>query len=361
MKKIGTLTFHWATNYGAVLQAWALQQYLLEAGYETEIIRYLPRRIRLIQRLQALRRRDFSWFSRERGMAAFRKKALLQSRKTYPTGRALLRAGRQYDAVICGSDQIWNPSFTLTAEGKPTLSYFLHFIPEGIRRIAYAASFGAGQLPEEMERLIRPELQKFHAVSVREETGRQILSRLGFFAKVVCDPTLLLERSAYDRLIEAGEAAPPASTNSGLFSYILHAGQGEALRTTEFCRRLLGEEIAGSPSSGGSPSSAGSVYAWLKGIRDAAFVVTNSFHGTVFSILFHRPFITLPVEGADMDDRLHTLLSALGLENRWLPAFDPERVRALYADPIDWRSAESRLTKLREDSRDFIHTALEGE
>ena len=101
--------------------------------------------------------------------------------------------------------------------------------------------------------------------------------------------------------------------------------------------------------------------AWLKGIRDAAFVVTNSFHGTVFSILFHRPFITLPVEGADMDDRLHTLLSALGLENRWLPAFDPERVRALYADPIDWRSAESRLTKLREDSRDFIHTALEGE
>lgn len=356
MKKIGTLTFHWATNYGAVLQAWALQQYLLRHGYETEIIRYLPGRIRLIQRIQALKKGDFSWFRREKEIEIFRRKELLQSKKSYATNQSLFRAGRQYDTVICGSDQIWNPSFTLSAEGKPTLSYFENFALPGTRRIAYAASFGADRLPEEMQRLILPELQKFHALSVREQTGRRILSDLGLDAAIVADPTLLLERAEYDRLIEDGAYPRSADRTPRLFAYILHQGQEEARRTADFCRSLREETDKRS-----APLFDGGVYSWLKEIRDAAFVVTNSFHGTVFSILFHKPFLTIPVAGANMDDRLYTLLSSLCLANRWLPAFDPDQIRSLYSAPIDWEQAEGRLTELRKASRAFIHTALEGE
>ena len=125
--KVGTITFHWVNNYGAVLQAYALQQYLLSKGFDTQIIDYRPRLVILRQYFLALKSREFPFFKQEKQLKNFRKKYLNLTKKSYPTNNSLKKEHFLFNAIIAGSDQIWNESFTLRAEGKPTLSYFLNF------------------------------------------------------------------------------------------------------------------------------------------------------------------------------------------------------------------------------------------
>ena len=146
MKKIGILTFHWATNYGAVLQAYALQNYLSLAGFDTEVIDYRPGRVLFIQQITHLKNR--SYHRKERALRQFRKKLRLSPETIYWSSK-LKTILDKYDYVIAGSDQVWNPSFTLGAEGKPTLSYFFPECPLDTKRISYAASFGVEKVCEE--------------------------------------------------------------------------------------------------------------------------------------------------------------------------------------------------------------------
>lgn len=112
---VGTVTFHWASNYGAILQAYALQHFLKSRGLDTEIIDYRPLRPRLIRTVERLRRREMSEFIRERRMRQFRRRHLDVSGRTYVSRRQLGESAALYDAFICGSDQIWNEWFTLNA------------------------------------------------------------------------------------------------------------------------------------------------------------------------------------------------------------------------------------------------------
>ncbi|OQB14347.1 MAG: Polysaccharide pyruvyl transferase [Firmicutes bacterium ADurb.Bin193] len=346
--KIGIITFHWATNYGAVLQAYALQAYLIGCGYDVKIINYLPLRVIIMQLYNVIRKLDFRWFVKEYNINKFRKQCLALSEKTFFTNKSLAKHCNNYDVYVCGSDQIWNEAFTLSAEGKPTLSYFLNFTSEDKRRISYAASFGTEVLSDRVVDLIKPQLSRFAKISVREKTGKSIIENMGFNAKLVVDPTLLLNRGNYDKLIEN----ITVESRTKFFSYILHGNQSVVLKTEEYIQR---KHFKDEPSYKKRPMG---IFEWLYSVKGAEFVLTNSFHGVVFSLIFHTPFIVIPVENSDMNDRITTLLSLVGMENRQICEYDESRIDLLISEEIKWESVDNKIQELKKESVEFLKEAL---
>lgn len=345
---IGTITFHWATNYGAIMQAYALQKYLKKLDKETEIIDYLPFRMNTIQKMSKLFSRDVSFFSKERKLNKFRKNELILSKKRYKDNKSLIDCANNYDVIICGSDQIWNESFTNSAEGKPTLSYFLNFANDA-KKIAYAVSFGTDKLSDKTKSVIRPELENFFKISVRENTGKEILSDLDINSQVVLDPALLLSQEDYNELLENKTMPKPQK----VFSYIIHNNQTKAVKISNYLKTKYKEEIKGSYYDVNC-----GLYEWLHDIKKAGIVITNSFHGMVFSIIFNTPFIVVPVENSGMNDRITTLLGSLGLENRMLTEVDYTLIDKLTSEKIDWTIVEENLKKLKKSSQDFLSEAI---
>lgn len=346
---VGTLTFHWVTNYGALLQAYALQQYLMSQGWATEIIDYKPGRTAIFQALDRVRGRRLSEFAVEARMRDFRREYLRVSDRTYRTNRSLRRAASDYDTFICGSDQVWNESFVHHAERTPTLSYYLDFVPDKKSRIAYAASFGTDRLTAATVGLVLPELRKFAVIGVRETTGRAIVEELGLRATVVADPTLLLPASHYAQMT----AARVEDCRSGVFSFVLHRNQPTAMHVM----RCVNARYSSVDESRTHPLG---VLEWLARIRNAEFVVTNSYHAAIFAILFHTPFISVTVEGSSMNDRLATLLGSIGLERRLVADCDSDKIGRLCDEEFDWRGVDDAIAWLRMESGAFLVSAVSG-
>ena len=182
--RIGILTFHWATNYGAVLQAFCLQEYLREQGHKVDIINYKPKRFDLTltqfiknpRRLRYLRK-ELIAKRKESLLAPFREKYLNQTKRYYST-KEIQSANMDYDLLISGSDQILNPSFTICGESIPTSAYYLSFGPKTAKRIGYAVSFGCVQYPEQATIYASEWINNFDAIGTRENTGFNILQQL---------------------------------------------------------------------------------------------------------------------------------------------------------------------------------------
>ena len=348
--KIGTITFHWATNYGAVLQAYALQQHLKLNHYETEIINYIPIRVKTRQTITCIKNFKVAEFIKENRFRKFRKECLILSKKTYYSNRSLNNKSPHYDACICGSDQVWNEWFTLFAEGKPTLSYYLNFVKSGTLRISYATSFGTSILSQEAMDIMKPELEKFTKISVREKEGITILENMGIKSTIVIDPTLLLDSKVYIDLF----ASKNINKRYPLFSYILHENQSVAEQAKEYIFNKyfdarLEKKFNNQPLG---------IFEWLYNIKNARLVLTNSFHGAIFSILFHKPFIVIPVQASNMNDRITTLLSFTGLENRMLSDYNENEIDRIMQETIEWVQVDGKVKQLQKDSVDFLETAL---
>lgn len=348
--KIGTITFHWATNYGAVLQAYALQQYLKQNQYETEIINYIPLREKLIQAIIRIKYLKVSEFVKEKKISIFTKQWLELSPNTYYTNSSLIKRCHDYDIYICGSDQIWNESFTLMAEGKPTLSYYLDFVKYGKKRVSYATSFGTDKLSTKVINLVKPELEKFNSISVRENSGKAIIKNMGFQATIVVDPTLLLEKKAYEDIIENRKI----KRRYQLFSYILHNNQTTASKINDYVfHKYFNKDVNNKYNQ--EPIG---VYEWLYNVKNSQLVLTNSFHGAIFSIIFHTPFMVIPVEGSKMNDRITTLLNSVGLQNRIIDSFDDNKIDRLMKEVIDWEKVGNKVQQMRRSSVEFLEKAL---
>lgn len=313
---------------------------------------------------------------------------------------------RRYDAYVVGSDQVWRPSFI-----DSVTDYFLGFLPsrEKVRRVAYAASFGTdewefgGTLAERCRRLA----VRFDAVSVRERGGVALCrERLGIDARWVLDPTLLLLPADYEALARdeaahllasgrLGGVAVPASGEDSVPARpaervvtdafgrsLVGAGEGGDCCGRLFCYvidrsdsaealcREVGMRLGLTPVSvlaraegtvpRGTPTSDmvhPPVSAWLTALREADAVLTDSFHGCVFALLFGRPFVTLgnAVRG---QARFSSLLSLFGLECRMVGGADAAAVANRMSEPIDWRSVNEILCRERERSVDFLRQTL---
>ncbi len=348
--RIGTITFHWGTNYGAVLQAYALQQYLKRSGHDTEIIDYRPLKVRQYEFLWTIVRRDFKRVSKLRKFNSFRRNHLKLSSRIFRKNSDLVKHCHNYDAYITGSDQVWNVAFTQRAEGKVTLSYYLNFVKDSKKRISYATSFGTDKLPQDVIECAKPELNKFHAISVREKTGKQIVERMGFDATITLDPTLLIEHDSYDSLISSYK---PKKVYQ-LFSYILHDNQALAHKVKDF----VFDKYFDCNTQAKYENQSISITDWLYNLKHSEVVVTNSFHGTIFALIFHKNFMVIPVGGSAMNDRITTLLDSVGLSDAILSEFDIANIERLYNKTIDWNEIDKKLADYRKHSIDFLEKSL---
>ncbi len=342
--KIGIITFHWATNYGAVLQAYALQSYLSEQGHDVEIINYRPLRNIILQRMTWIKNLSFGSFAKERKLKRFRRENLITSKKVYSSNKALLKANNVYDVIICGSDQVWNMSFIQYAEkNKQTFSYYLDFLNDKTKKVAYAASFGTNEITARFKSKIKECLSDFESISVRENSAKKMLCDIGIESKIVVDPTLLLQANNYYFL--------PNNSKKwhDLFVYRLHKNQ---------CLFDKVESYLTSTINSVKTSKNMSIEDWLQSIKNSNFVLTNSFHGVVFSIIFRVPFLSVLVEGSDMNDRILTLLSSVGLQERCINEFDNDIIDKIMKTPILWEDVLDKLMKLKEEAKDFLSSAI---
>ncbi len=349
MKKVYTLTFHWATNYGAVLQAYALQKYLLNKGYDAKLIDYVPKgyqktllgclRARSIGQLQY----NVREYRKEHKMEQFRNRYLKRTKK-FHTSLDLQEQAWGKAVYICGSDQIWNPHFTMKGEGKQTSVYYFGFVPKNCQKLSYAASFGVTTIDDDMAKFIQPYLCEFDQLTVRENTAKQILEHAGNEAEVVCDPVFLLERTYYQDIASTSEHT---ESKGNVFSYILHQNQKEAKEVAKFVSDTLGAKTV-------DGTKGLTIEAWLSNIRDAKFVVTNSFHATAFALLFHIPFVTVLIPGSGMNDRITTLLEKVNLQERAVLGWNQEKIEKIVKDEIAWEQVDGKVSAMRAHAERFL-------
>lgn len=334
--KIGILTFHEADSYGAVLQAYALQQTLTKLGADSEFVQIdmpsvsqqtpppaAPAAALFARRIQAEGKKRQALF------AEFRQQHLRISRPYLPTENI----DGDYDGFVAGSDQIWN--FRIPGADA---RYFLPFAkPE--KRYSYAASFGADALPEKAKDWAAGQLSQFQSISVREESGCQIVTELTGREAVVClDPTLLTEQRDWATLIPQTDAEEPY-----VLLFLLKYDEQLAAKAKAEAEKLgvalRTVTAAFMPQMGMSAWNSTGVGQWLAAIRNARCVFTNSFHGMVFSMIFGRSFHIQRLTGelSSRNGRLEELLSFLELSEATERVVQPDYTQV-------WQRLEPRKT-----------------
>lgn len=376
--KIGILTQPLHRNFGGILQNWALQQVLVHMGHKPEMI-FLCGNSRPHGKLLAMRYMSFAKCVIKRYLLGCRDVYLHSilnpeynptlpqyadaefvahihktKRLTADMDVAKYIASRGYDAFVVGSDQVWREDYS------PYIPhYFLDFLRSDDRRprIAYAASFGKAKnyISEERMPICRKLLHRFDAVSVREYEGLDILSRdFDYHEGVkVLDPTLLISADDYKGLIKDKDYAHKAY----VAAYILDSSKDKTAILAEVSSHLnlpiqsLLEDPHGAKML--------TVSQWLAAFDSADFVVTDSFHGCVFSIIFHKPFIAIANEFRGLD-RFISLLRDAGLEKRLVFSSEEFEMRkdSLFTVP-DYTAVERRLSESRSVSLDFLADALQ--
>ena len=351
--KIGILTFHWATNYGAVLQCYALQEYLKSLGNEVEIINYKPHLFD-DNVFTFLRFRKFLHIGdylnnckKEAALNDFRSSRLHQTERIYACKDMAYIANR-YDAIVSGSDQVVNPSFLLNGEGKGTVSptYFLGFLFDG-KRIGYALSFGCVKYPQECVEIAKPFMAKFDKISTRETTGVKIVKAMGRNdAVVVPDPTLLLSSTEYEKLANDSQVNNFPEIYCFFIRHI--AERKQALKSLTLKGSMLWNNEDGDYTLEG----------WLAKIKHANFVITDSFHCIVMCLKLHTPFaVVTELEGnTGMNDRLFTLLGLLDLEYRIVYKGDVSKIKAIVNTDINWDSVDLKLEDYKSIGAEFLKT-----
>jgi hypothetical protein len=353
-KKIGLLTFHDPEhrNYGAILQCHALCSVLRGMGHGVEVIHYLRRgdRLGLAGRLRGWARGQFAPPVFDRFLGDH-----IPVSPPYPTPADLRRARHDYDLVIVGSDQVWRPQYG----GAEPLIYFLDFLDEGVRRVAYAASFGEDkwQGTDALADKARMALKRFAAVSVRERSGVAVCrDTFGIVATQALDPTLLAGRDCFDGIGLPAEVGP-----AGIVSYRLHADVDfdESLEHVREATNLPVRNLRPDPRTflGKSYRRFIPVPDWLAGIRDAAFVVTDSFHAVCFSLLFERPFVCIPNRRRGVA-RLRDLLTELHLEDRLVQGKADLLSRRGWQDAPPYAEVRSILAEQRSRAMAFLRDAI---
>ena len=365
--KTGLVTFYHIHHYGALLQAAALSRAVEALGGECEIIDYY------VNQNNALFKKPTGLGSAAHDVhTALHYKALAQRydrfetfakenfrlSRHFGTRKELETAVLPYDAILAGSDQIWNPLIFPDKRFDPV--FFGAFSPQ--RKIAYAPSFGTPKIPEGMEEELKGYLDGFSHLSVREAQGQKIVSEIaGKDVPVVLDPTLLLDREQWGAMAQPSANRAPGSyilcycinKPGALAPYIDALAERTGLPVVQLCgiRQKVHPKAECVLDAG--PAE------FLGLFKNAAFVCTNSFHGTVFSVQFQRPFFTAvaPSElAAPERSRTFSILNRLGLTERIIGKGDTVTPET----EIDWTAVEDKLIAARQSSLDYLRAALAG-
>lgn len=376
--KIGILTQPLRTNYGGLLQNYALQQVLIRTGHEVETIdwkhlgagwlRVCLSRVKW-SLLPAKMSHKYSPTGKEIAIIRQKTNNFINTyiQHTPPVhsldGFARQSEIGQYDGYVVGSDQCWRPRYN---SFMPAM--FLSFVRnENVKRIAYAASFGTDtwEFTPEMTSLCAPLAQKFDLVTVREDSGVKLCKEyLGVDATHVLDPTMLLTREDYIRLIEA-EKEP--QSDGTLFNYILDPNETKTAFINRVAKGMKLKPFQVLPKYQKETRTKADVKnriedcvypgvaTWLRAFMDAEMTIVDSFHGMVFSILFNKPFWVIGNAKRGLS-RFSSLLKILDLEDRLLDVSELEEVD--YTRQIDWERVNRLLEQKRAESKNLLLNTL---
>lgn len=368
--RIGVLTLPLHTNYGGILQAYALQRVLQDMGHDVVLLDSYPQCPTLrsfpLQQMFYLKRllmkvvaphKALPLFYEKEAMVRYWKKEHIrqfyrQHVRHVPFGADVTLNHNDFDAIIVGSDQVWRPMYS-----PNIFDAYLSFAQDWshVKRIAYAASFGtdAWEYTEEQTSECRRLAQMFDAVSVREESAVTLCKEhFGIDASWVLDPTLFVDTRHFMEHIAKADTDYPSSM---CFGYILDASEEKeaifySIATTQGFQMSSFQNVD-DPDNSATPS----VESWLKAFHDAEYVFTDSFHGCVFSIIFNKPFVVYGNVNRGMA-RFHSLLSMFGLEDRLVTT--PDEAARVASLSIDWIRVNNRLSELRKVSKEFLFTSL---
>lgn len=369
--KIGILTQPLKLNYGGILQAFALQEVLKRMGHDVRTIHimiYADEKVtlhrlvsyikRLIQKyllgkdvptafIMGISKKEY--FKRSVNINLFVDTHIRLTDKLESYSDLPKLASENFDAIIVGSDQVWVPG------NMPT--YLLDFT-EGwdIKRISYAASFGHSdwRMNAEKTRLCSKYARSFDAISVREDSGVRLCKEYWNVDAVhVLDPTLLLNSEDYLSLVKVEN-----ETEKTLFCYILDSDDLKKCIVANIAKVLCAKVVSTLNLNKGINDNSNilpSMDKWIGGIYNADFVITDSFHGTVFSLIFRKQFAVMgnPARGLS---RIYSLLKLFGLEDRFI--YKISQIPNLLQNEIDYTKIEPIIKKYKVDSLLFLHKSL---
>lgn len=361
--KIKTITCHDVYNAGASLQAYALQTYLKGLGHDVEIIDYKPpylsnhysftsinpafdkpviKQLYLLAKLPGRLKAYLS--KRKANYDSFKNNYLNLTKKQYHSNQELKDNPPLADVYFAGSDQIWNPLF----ENGKDPAFYLDFAPENSIKASYAASFAVDKIPNELLDQTKSYLSNLDYISVRESSGIEILNSLGFSECFnVCDPVFLLDRSEWDKL----------TFDISNEDYLLIYDFDNSEKIKAISEKIAKEQELKIYSVFNLPYADKCFYdegplGFLSLIKNAQFVVSNSFHATAFSIIFEKNFIVINRNEA-INSRMKDLLLSISLKEKIV-----NDVNQVADKSVDYYDVKKRLDKQIKFSKDYLNEVI---
>ena len=367
---IGIITPYKVNNYGTKLQAYAMQC-LMNQYEEAELLGFVPGSD---SRLMSVLGKMYLKVTQKRRKKTYKTPKMQQRDRKISTFDTYYRFGRRfkgnaewnkeikkYSAVVCGSDQLWEPTNVIADYFTMTL------VPDEINKFSYAASFGVNSIPKSMTKRYRKFLSRLNHISVREEQGKKIVKETtGLDAQVVLDPTLMIDREEWSALASKSKLCIEepyvfcyflgTNPDHRSFAKKLAAEQGLKLVTFPHFKEYneADKDFGDMPIYDADPTD------FLSLIANAAYVCTDSFHGTVFSIIFGRQVAVFErfqsASAESTNSRIYTLLDSLGMTEQ---LFHTEaETDAFVSKPIEYQAVNDRLEALKAESFRFLDHAI---
>lgn len=372
-KKVGIITMHKVINYGSALQAYALQQKIENLGYESFLIDYVyPNEYHQTKRVTKLsisrvlkgicgRLLFFLFYKKKRQLQLFYQfwKEHFRLTETYRNKTEIFDNPPDFDIYVTGSDQVWNP---IHMKGDPT--FFCDFIKNGNKRISYAASFSSENIDENYETKYKELLNKYTSISVRENKGIDVVKNLTSKKAVcVCDPTLLLTKNEYGEL-----SIHSSITINGpyILAYILNYNFNPYPTIQEVIDKISNETklpviyllcntLNAVPKTNSRIISAAGPNEFLWLFQHASYIVTSSFHGVAFSLVFEKTFYAV-TENTHKDSRIKSLLEETGTVDRLV--YTGSNMSTIKMNELDYDCIRPKIENYRFKSIEFLKESL---
>lgn len=352
--KVGILTFEWAINYGAVLQAYALYKTLRNLGHRPLFLQYLPESMRSAANPGwGLRRfHPFETWLMRRRFTDFRKERLGESVPFVMSDVELQSVCADLDAIIVGSDQVWNHRLLGCHDAK----YFLAdpmFAAK--RKVSYAACCGSPKQSADVFQRISEMASRFDFLSVRGDFNRKLLSDHGPAKPLsVCDPVFL---NSFDELLVPKKQQDAFILLAGIQPMHADLLEGARIVGEQLGLPVVGAGIRDLPDVCSQRIFSAGPAEWLNLMSSAKYVITDSFHATAFALKFQKPFSFVPT-GVD-PSRIVELLKPFGLENRIHPMGTPFDRKSVKFDGYSWETVESHIESQKQTGIAFLRESLE--
>ena len=377
---IRTITCHHTYNHGAMLQAFALVSYLRSQGHDVAVIDYRPQYqpgskvnpahstgigflslfgLRHLygwyKKIQAPKRKDYYVLeqARRNSFELFFNKYIVLTKEQYTSFKQLRDNPPIADLYIAGSDQIWNTNFQ---NGRDRAFYLDYGAPK--RKISYAASFATQEVNPRFKRFVRRELANFDAISVREESGLQILESLGYDGKTVMDPVFLLDFPLWDNIIEQDKSLDGEMNEDYILTYDFDSNvavETIARRLSKLNKCRIFSVSPAIKSYADKSFVCCSPLKFVSLVKHARCVVSNSFHGTAFSMIYEKDFFVVKRKDG-LNVRMQDLLSHYNLSER-LVSSDVDN--AILIRKIDYKPVIELLKKDITSSKSFLHYQID--